>query len=370
MLDAEHLARIRLLRSERIGPISFAQLMTRFGDALTAIDALPDLVQRAGGRSMRIATLAQVEAEVRKVEASGAHYLFADEPNYPALLGHIDNAPPILIMRGDASLLARPAVAMVGARNASAAACRFARQIAGELAEAGYLVVSGLARGIDTAAHNGAMQIAGTGLASTAGVIAQGIDIAYPPENRALQDEMGERALVIAEQPPGTEPLARHFPYRNRIIAGMALGTVVVEAAPKSGSLITARLAAEAGRDVMAIPGSPLDSRSRGCNALIRGGATLVQSVGDIIELIEPFAGSVAQRVAAPVLDFTPPRAAAEPDDRTRAALVDLLGRSPVGIDELVRQSGLESGAVQMVLLDLELAGRIERHAAGRVSLV
>lgn len=181
---------------------------------------------------------------------------------------------------------------------------------------------------------------------------------------------MGTRALVIAEQPPGTEPLARHFPYRNRIIAGMALGTLVVEAAPKSGSLITARLAAEAGRDIMAIPGSPLDSRSRGCNELIRGGATLVQSVGDVLELIEPFAGSQVQKVAAPVLSYAAATPVAEPDDHARAELVSLLSASPVGIDELVRQSGIESGAVQMILLDLELAGLIERHAAGRVSLV
>lgn len=369
MLSAEHLARIRLLRSERIGPISFAQLLGRFGSAMAAIEALPDLVHRAGGRSIRIATVAQAEQEAHRVAAAGARYLFADDADYPALLTHIDNAPPLLTVRGDATLMQRPAVAMVGARNASASACRFARQIAGELAEAGFLVVSGLARGIDTAAHEGALRIAGSGLASTAGVIASGIDISYPPENRNLQAEMGERALVIAEQPPGTEPLARHFPYRNRIIAGMAAGTLVVEAAPKSGSLITARLAAEAGRDVMAIPGSPLDSRSRGCNELIRGGAVLVQSVDDILELIQPFAGNLAAKVAAPRNAYTV-QPAAEPDDATRRTLVDLLGHSPIGVDELVRQSGIDSGAVQMILLDLELGGLIERHAAGRVSLV
>lgn len=369
MLSAEHLARIRLLRSERIGPISFAQLLSRFGSATAAIEMLPDLVQRAGGRAIRIATIDQAEKEARYVEAAGARYIFADDADYPALLSHIDNAPPLLTVRGDSMLMQRPAVAIVGARNASASACRFARQIAGELAEAGFLVVSGLARGIDTAAHEGALRIAGSGLASTAGVIASGIDISYPPENRNLQAEMGERALVIAEQPPGTEPLARHFPYRNRIIAGMAAGTLVVEAAPKSGSLITARLAAEAGRDVMAIPGSPLDSRSRGCNELIRGGAVLVQGVDDILECIQPFAGNLAAKVAAPPNAYTV-QLAAEPDDATRRTLVDLLGHSPIGVDELVRQSGIDSGAVQMILLDLELGGLIERHAAGRVSLV
>ncbi|WAC24541.1 DNA-processing protein DprA [Blastomonas sp. SL216] len=369
MLGPEHLARIRLLRSERIGPISFAQLLTRFGSASAALEALPDLVRRAGGRSLRVATLDQAEQEARRVEAAGARYLFADDPDYPALLPHIDNAPPVLTVRGDTALMQRPAIAMVGARNASAAACRFARQIAGELAEAGILVVSGLARGIDTAAHEGALRIAGKAQASTAGVIASGIDISYPPENRDMQREMGERALVIAEQPPGTEPLARHFPYRNRIIAGIALGTLVVEAAPKSGSLITARLAAEAGRDVMAIPGSPLDSRSRGCNELIRGGATLVQGVDDVLELIAPFAGERPRHVAAPQQRYAP-QPSRVPDDAARTVLVGLLGRSPIGTDELVRQSGLDSGAVQMILLDLELAGMIERHAAGRVSLV
>ena len=370
MLDAEHLARIRLLRSERIGPISFAQLTLRFGSALKAIEALPYLVDRAGGRSLRITSQAQAEAEARRVAASGARYLFADDCDYPALLTHIDNAPPVLTVRGDTALFNRPAIAMVGARNASAAACRLARQIAGELVEAGFLVVSGLARGIDTAAHEGALRIAGSGQAATAGIIASGIDICYPPENARLQAEMGERGLVVAEQPPGTEPLARHFPYRNRIIAGIAIGTLVVEAAPRSGSLITARLAAEAGRDVMAIPGSPLDSRSRGCNELIRGGATLVQGVGDILELVSPFAGSQPHRLAASPQAYAPERSFAEPDDAARHELFSLLGSSPVGIDELVRQSGLESGAVQMILLDLELGGRIERHAAGRVSLI
>lgn len=369
MLSTEHLARIQLLRSERIGPISFAQLMMRFGSARAAIEALPDLVHRSGGRPLRIVPLAQAEQEARRVEAAGARYLFSDDADYPALLAHIDNAPPILTVRGDTRLMQRPSIAMVGARNASASACRFARQIAGELAEAGFLVVSGLARGIDTSAHEGALRIAGTGPASTAGVIASGIDISYPPENRNLQAEMGDRALVIAEQPPGTEPLARHFPYRNRIIAGMAAGTLVVEAAPKSGSLITARLAAEAGRDVMAIPGSPLDSRSRGCNELIRGGATLVQGVDDILELVSPMTASRPRHVAAPVQRYAQ-QPQPEPDDAARQVLVDLLGRSPIGIDELVRQSGLESGAVQMILLDLELGGLIERHAAGRVSLV
>jgi DNA processing protein len=221
-------------------------------------------------------------------------------------------------------------------------------------------VVSGLARGIDTAAHAGSLE------GGTLAVIAGGIDIFYPPENEALQREIGERGLLIAEQPPGVEPRARHFPYRNRIIAGLARGTVVIEAAPKSGSLITARYAGEYGRDVMAVPGSPLDPRAQGCNLLIREGATLVQSAADVIESLGPYSG---RAIAQPGTDFAGPRVSADADDRDRAAVLDLLGPTPVPVDELIRQSGLVPAIVQTVLLELELAGRLERHAGGRVSL-
>ena len=248
---------------------------------------------------------------------------------------------------------------MAGARNASAAACRFARQLAQALAEAGVTLVSGLARGIDTAAHQGSI---GGG---TVGVIASGIDIAFPPENRDLQERVAREGLLLAEQPPGAEPLARHFPSRNRIIAGLAQGTVVVEAAPRSGSLITARIAAEAGREVMAVPGSPLDPRAQGCNLLIREGATLVQNVEDILEAIRPID---TRAVRAPVSGFEsePP---AEPGEAERRRILELLGPVPVPVDELIRQAGLRAAAVQLVLLELELAGRLERHAGGRVSL-
>jgi DNA processing protein len=257
-------------------------------------------------------------------------------------------------------LLARATVAIVGARNASAAACRFARQIALGLGEAGVTVVSGLARGIDTSAHVGSI---GSG---TVGVIASGIDIAFPPENEALQERVAREGLLIAEQPPGTEPLARFFPSRNRIIAGLALGTVVVEAAPRSGSLITARLAGEAGREVMAVPGSPLDPRAQGCNQLIRDGATLIQTAADVVETIRP----MDSRVRSGAVPFeAAPVATGEADESARRSVEELLGPSPVPIDELVRQSGLASGAVQLVLLELDLAGRLDRHAGGKVSL-
>ena len=351
--------KLRLIRSANIGPVTYFQLLARFGNARAALDAIPDLAARGGGKSIRLADPREVEEEIRRVETLGARHLFVGEGLYPPSLAALDTAPPVLIVRGNLRLLDRPAIAIVGARNASAAACRFARGLAYDLAGEGCIIVSGLARGIDTAAHQGAVETA------TAAVIASGIDIAFPPENADLQERIAHEGVLIAEQPPGREPLARHFPSRNRIIAGLALGTVIVEAAPKSGSLITARLANEAGREVMAVPGSPLDPRAQGCNALIRNGATLVQNAGDVLETIRPMAGRVEQRAegwrAAPV--------AADANDTERAALTDLLGHTPVGVDELVRQSGLHPAVVATVLLELELGGRLERHAGGRVSL-
>ncbi|MDP5280902.1 DNA-processing protein DprA [Sphingomonas sp. DG1-23] len=351
-------SRLRLLRSANIGPISWRQLIGRFGTAEAALDALPMLAARGGGNAPRIADAGVVRREIAQVEKLGARYLFLDDPDYPPLLAELESAPPALIVRGSVALARRNCVAMVGARNASAAACRFARQLALGLVDAGATVVSGLARGIDTAAHNGALA------GGTIGVIASGIDIAFPPENAELQERVAREGLLLAEQPPGTEPLARFFPSRNRIIAGLAIGTVVVEAAPRSGSLITARIAAEAGREVMAVPGSPLDPRAQGCNLLIREGATLVQSVDDILEAIRPID---ARAVRAPVCSFEgpPPEDASDAERRQIAAL---LGPVPVAIDELIRQSGVGAAVVQTILLELELAGRLERHAGGRVS--
>lgn len=352
-------ARLRLLRSANIGPVTYRQLIARFGTAEAALDALPMLAARGGGRAPVIADPGAVRREIAAVERLGARYLFLEDEAYPQLLAELDSAPPALILRGRLDLLDRPAVAIVGARNASAAACRFARQIGLGLAEAGVTVVSGLARGIDTAAHVGSL---GGG---TVGVIASGIDIAFPPENGELQERVAREGLLLAEQPPGTEPLARFFPSRNRIIAGLALGTVVVEAAPRSGSLITARIAGEAGRDVMAVPGSPLDPRAQGCNLLIREGATLVQGVDDILEMVRPI-DPRAVRAPAGGWQGPPPEDASDTD---RRAVAGLLGPVPVSVDELIRQSGLAPAVVQTVLLELELAGRLERHAGGRVSL-
>lgn len=357
----DRIARLRLIRSSQIGPVTSHHLISRFGTAQAALDILPDLARRGGGRVPRIATQAQVEDEIAAVERMGAHYLFRGQGLYPRLLGELDNAPAALIVRGDLTLLDRPSVAIVGARNASAAACRFARILAQGLGDAGILVVSGLARGIDTAAHQGSIEN------GTAGVIASGIDIVYPPENAALQEDVATRGVLIAEQPPGTEPLARHFPYRNRIIAGMTLGTVVVEAAPRSGSLITARLANEAGREVMAVPGFPLDPRAQGCNGLIRDGATLIQNAADVIESVMPMGG--AARLAEPHRPFEPAEPYADAGDAERRTVASLLSHAPVPVDELIRQSALPSAIVQTVLLELELGGRLQRHAGAKVSL-
>jgi DNA processing protein len=356
------LDKLRLIRSPNIGPVTYRQLIGRFGDAASALRALPDLIARGGGRNITLASASEVEAEFAATLAFGAKYIFIDDPDYPGLLSEIDNAPPVFNYVGDTSLLSRISVSIVGARNASASACRFARQLAYDLGNEGIVVTSGLARGIDTAAHVGALQ------SGTIGVIAGGIDVVYPPENRDLQAAVAAQGLLIAEQPFGTEPRARHFPHRNRIIAALSRGTVVVEAAPKSGSLITSRLAAEAGREVMAVPGSPMDPRARGCNHLIREGATLVQDAQDIAELIRPIVGSIMRQ---PRADSQPSLLADLDIERSdsRQVVTNLLGMTSISVDEIVRQSGLPPSQVQMVLLELELAGRLERGAGSKVKL-
>jgi DNA processing protein len=351
--------KLQLLRTPQVGPITYRQLIARFGTARAALDALPMLAARGGRRDFRSADPARVRGELERIAALGAQPLFVDEPDYPRLLAATESAPPMLIVRGQLGLLRRPTVAIVGARNASAAACRFARGLAQQLAAEGATIVSGLARGIDTAAHVGSLA------EGTVAVIASGIDVGYPPENAALQEKIATDGLLIAEQPPGTEPLARHFPSRNRIIAGLALGTVVVEAAPKSGSLITARIAAELGREVMAVPGSPLDPRAQGCNQLIREGAILIQNAADVLEQIRP----IDARAVAQPRDAYNPGLGEDASDAERARVAELLGHTPVQVDEVVRLSGLPSAVVSTALLELELAGRLERHAGGRVSL-
>jgi len=350
-----------LIRTSGIGPVSYRQLLLRFGNAAAALDAIPDLARRGGGKVPSVFPEHLARREMESVEQAGARYLTLGLGLYPRALAELESAPPLLTVKGDLTLLDRALVAIVGARNASAAACRFARGLAHDLGRAGATVVSGLARGIDSAAHDGSLE---TG---TIAVIAGGVDVTYPPENAGRQKQIAEEGLLIAEMPPGTEPRARHFPYRNRIIAGLAGGTVVIEAAPKSGSLITARLAAEAGREVMAVPGSPLDARAQGCNQLIRDGATLIQSADDVLESIGHLNDRVSQlaRPYQPVSTFM----AADPDPDLRTQIEHLLNPSPVPVDEIVRLSGADPGAVQLVLLELDLAGRLDRHAGNKVSV-
>ena len=339
--------------------MTYRQLIARFGTPAAALAAVPDLARRGGGKAPALRTTSDAEKEIARVEKLGAKWLMLGQGLYPRLLAELEDAPPLVTAKGDLGLLDRQAVAIVGARNASAAACRFARGLAHDLGQQDLVIVSGLARGIDSAAHDGALA---TG---TIAVIAGGIDIFYPPENEGRQRALYERGLVLAEMPAGTEPRARHFPYRNRIIAGMTSGTVIVEAAPRSGSLITARLAAESGREVMAVPGSPLDPRAQGCNQLIRDGATLIQNAADVVEAIRPF----PSQVRSPASPFEPSVEQLNGDDAL-GEVERLLGPSPVPVDEIIRLSGAPSGAVQLALLELDLAGRLERHAGGKVSLV
>ncbi len=364
--EREKFDRLRLLRSENVGPVTFVRLLERFGTASKALAALPDLAKR-GGRTgaLKVASVALVTREQEEAERQGLQAVWHGSPEYPALLARIHDAPPLLYAHGSLGLLQRPLVAMVGARNASAGGRQMARQLAAELGEAGWVVVSGLARGIDTAAHAGSLD------SGTIAVVAGGADVAYPPENAALQASIAAQGLVISEMPPGTEPQARHFPRRNRIISGLSLGVVVVEATAKSGSLITARTASEQGRDVMAVPGSPLDARSEGPNALIRDGAALIRSVGDVLDalallrsqpLSEPKQGDFFTVPAALPSDFDLAPA--------RAMINQMLGPTAVMVDEIIRQCQVSPTIVQVILLELELAGRLERQPGNRVALL
>ena len=357
-MSPDLVARLRLVRTSGIGPVTFRQLLLRFGGAEAALNAVPELAARGGGRAPALYSERQAQAEIAAVERFGARFLSVGQGLYPRALAEIDGTPPLLIAKGDMRLLERPMVAMVGARNASAAACRFARGLAHDLGRDGVVVVSGLARGIDAAAHDGAMD------SGTVGCAAGGIDIFYPPENKARQERMFEVGLVVSERPLGLEPRAKDFPRRNRIIAGLSQACVVVEAAPRSGSLITARMAAEAGREVMAVPGSPLDPRAQGCNQLIRDGATLIQSAADVIEGLRP-----AGRVAGTSEGYEAEAPPADASSDVRSRVMELLGPSPAPVDEIVRLSEASPGEVQLVLLELDLGGRLDRHAGGKVSL-
>jgi DNA processing protein len=364
--SGERLDWLRLIRSENVGPRTFARLLERFGSAAAALDALPGLARQGGARRpIRVCPKADAEREMAAAERLGARLLGWREPGYPAWLAALDDAPPLLCALGDGSILARPMVAMVGARNASLNGRNFARRLAAELGRAGYVVASGMARGIDTAAHQGALA------SGTVAVLAGGVDVVYPPENESLWREIRDAGAVVSEMPVGTQPQASHFPRRNRIISGLSLGVVVVEAAARSGSLITARFAAEQGREVFAVPGSPMDPRAAGPNDLIRNGAVLTEGVADVLDVL----GDLLRRpLAEPERGGFRPSAAPEPGESelaaTRASVAEALGPAPVTVDEIIRQCQLSPSMVSWVLLELELAGRLERHPGNRVSLL
>jgi len=360
-----------LCRTETIGPVSFYAMLRRFGSARVALERLPQLARRVErSKTVTPATRADAEAELAALQRLGARLVCWGEPTYPRALMALDDAPPILSVLGRAELLTEPIIAVVGARNASASGRRFSRDLANALGQGGIVVVSGLARGIDAAAHLGALE---TG---SVAVVGGGVDVVYPEENRGLHEALARQGAIVAELPLGTEPQARHFPRRNRIISGMALGVVVVEAAARSGSLITARLALEQGRDVFAVPGSPLDPRCRGSNDLLRHGAILTESAEDVLSHLQPQVTRPAAPPPPQPVSATPAAswAALAPNPpQTEDALLDLilekLGRTPVAVDELVRQCHLSAAAMATLLLELELAGRVERHPGNLVSL-
>lgn len=363
-------ARLRLARVEGVGPIAYRRMLHRFRSAAAALDALPGLLHSGGRTSApEIPSQTQAEDELARLDRIGARLLVLDTPGYPPLLSLLEDAPPVLGVLGDPAVLAHSAVALVGARNASANGQRIAERLAAELAH-GIVVISGLARGIDAAAHQGAMT---TG--RTVAAVAGGLDIVYPAEHAALQRRIAENGAVVAEAPLGTAPQARHFPRRNRIIAGLSLGVVVVEAALRSGSLITTRIAQDLGREVFAVPGSPLDPRSHGSNDLIRQGAVLTESAADVLAHLPdlPSHALFSQLPHASAgLAESPPRPLAPPCDMTniKAEVIDLLSPSPTAVDELVRRCQFSSAAVMAALLELELAGRVEALPGNRVALL
>ncbi len=367
LTDDERRDWLRLMMSENVGPATFRMLIERYGNAGDALNALPELSARGGlKRRIRICGQDRAEAHLARAAALSARFVALGEADYPSLLEHIDDAPPMICIKGDETVLSRPCFAIVGARNASALGRKLARSVARDLGRAGFTIVSGLARGVDTAAHEASVDVA------TAAVLAGGIDNIYPPENDELHRAIGERGLLVSEHPPGTRPQAQNFSRRNRVISGMSYGALIVEAAKRSGSLITARMALEQNREVFAVPGSPLDPRAEGTNRLIRDGAILARSADDILEVIAPILDQTAAGTAPHLYEPPPaetPASNIEPTQDARAHLMELVGSSPSNIDDLIRESGLDAGTVVNLLLELELAGTIERLPGHKVAL-
>lgn len=366
LTEAQRLDWLRLIRSENVGPRAFRSLISHFGSAEAALEAIPELARRGGAaRAIKVCTAEAAERELAAARRLGVVFIGCSEPEYPQRLRAIDDAPPLIAVRGRPEVLSAPIVAVVGSRNASAAGAKIAGQLARDLGATGFAIASGLARGIDAAAHRASLA---TG---TIAVLAGGHDRPYPPENVSLLDTIAEQGAAISEMPMGWEPRARDFPRRNRLISGLSLGVVIVEAAKRSGSLITARMALEQGREVFAVPGSPLDPRAEGSNGLLKQGATLVTEAADVISVLQPIVGNVDGTGSLREEEMEPSPAkhgGADPQIRTR--VIELLGPTPVSIDDLVQLSGAGAAAVRVVLLELDLAGRLDRQPGGRIALL
>ena len=363
--DDQRRAWLRLARTKNVGPVTFAQLIARFGTAEAALEALPRLIQRGGGDKARLASIDEVGREIDALHKIGGRMIACCEPEYPRGLAAADPAPPIISVLGHVTLLQREMIAIVGARNASALGRRIAATLASDLSEADLVVASGLARGIDAAAHDGALA------RGTCAVVAGGVDHIYPPENAPLYERIRAEGCIVSEMAFGQNPQARHFPRRNRIISGLSRGVVIVEAAEGSGSLITANYALEQGREIFAVPGSPLDPRARGTNRLIREGATLVENATHILAVLGPILGGDFSEPVAPTPSLPGKVDTSEVEtDHVRALLEEALSPTPVEIDALVRLCKSPASAVLAALLELELAGRVARHSGNLVSWV
>ncbi|MBL0374832.1 DNA-protecting protein DprA [Rhizobium sp. KVB221] len=367
LTDRQRIAWLRLIRSDNVGPATFRDLINHFGSAESALQMLPELSQRGGStKVVRVATRQEAEAELDFARRQGARFVGIGEPNYPMALRQIEGAPPLIAIKGVAKTLIRPAIGIVGSRNCSVSGAKLAAMFARDIGRAGYAIVSGLARGIDTAAHLASIE---TG---TVAVLAGGLDQPYPEENRALLDQIAAGdGVALSEMPFGWEPRARDFPRRNRLIAGIGLGLVVIEAAAKSGSLITARYAANFGRQVFAVPGSPLDPRSHGGNGLLKDGAQIVTEAEDVLRSMAPVSQLdlfQSQDMQEPPIEDEKP-IGLPPSDGERARIVDALGPTPTEIDDVIRHTGSSAQTVYLVLLELDLAGRLHRHASGLVSI-
>jgi len=364
LTDEQRIDWLRLIRSQNVGPRTFRALINHFGGARAALEALPGLARRGGsGGAPKIYSRAEAERELDAADKIGAAFVAIGESDYPRRLQTLDDAPPLLAVRGNRAALAMPAVAIVGSRNASAAGLKITQRLARELAEAGFATVSGLARGIDAAAHRASVE------SGTVAVLAGGLDRLYPPEHAELVDAILPAGVVVSEMPFGWEPRARDFPRRNRLISGLSLGVVIVEAAKRSGSLITARLALEQGREVFAVPGSPLDPRAEGTNGLLKQGATPVTEAADIISVLQPIIGTELP-AREPEAAGGEPGEYVEPAADERSRIISLLSPVPISMDDLVRLAKTSPRVVRIVLLELEIAGRLERHGGGLVSLL